>query len=177
MIRPEVREALIRWQEVWISGLIALFGIWVGTRGGYLLGPVGILLVLVGLGLGWSGFQRLRFTSTGEGPGIVEALEGEIRWFGPGIGGSVAVRELEAVGLITVQGLRVWRLVQGDGAVLLIPINAKGIELLFDALTSLPGLEAPRLIRALDMGLDTPFVWRRGAHLSLDGAGRSDTLS
>lgn len=170
MIRPEVKQTLSRWQEVLISGGIALFGLWVGTRGGYLLGPLGGALGLLGLALGWSAFQRLRFTGHSDGPGLVEVLEGEVRWFGPGIGGGVAVRELASVGLVTVQGLRVWRLVQNDGGLLLVPVNAKGIEKLFDALTSLPGLDAATLIRALDQTVDQPFVWSRHGLPLLDEA-------
>lgn len=167
MIRPEVKDTLSRWQEVLISGAIALFGLWLGTRGGYLLGPLGAIIGLLGLGLAWSGFQRMRFTAHTDGPGFVEVIEGEVRWFGPDIGGGIALRELASVGLVTLQGLRVWRLVQNDGGVLLVPVNAKGVEKLFDALTSLPGLDAGKLLRALDMPLDQPLVWRQGSKMDL----------
>ncbi len=92
---------------------------------------------------------------------MVEVDEGQVGWFGPGIGGFVSLAELAEVGLVTVQGLRVWRLRQTDGQLLLVPVNAQGAERLYDALTALPGIDGTRLLAALGNPADTPVVWRR----------------
>lgn len=141
--------------------VVGLVGLWVATRGGWFLAGVGGLVLLLAASLFWSAVQRLRLQPSESGPGIVEIDEGQIAWYGPGIGGFVSVRELAEIGLVTVQGIRVWRLRQLDGQLLLIPTGAKGVERLIDVLTSLPGLEIQRLVSALEAGLDAPFLWRR----------------
>lgn len=161
LIRPEVQAAFWHWREVIFAALLAAFGLWLGTRGGLLLGTVGLLLGALGLGLGWLGWQRLRFARGPLGPGIVEVDEGQIGWYGPGVGGYVALADLAQIGLITVSGLRVWRFLQSDGQVLLIPTHAQGAGALFDALTALPGLDGAALLAALEAPEDTPTIWRK----------------
>lgn len=161
LIRPEVADRLTRWREALAAVAVGAFGLWVATRGGWFLAGVGGLVLLLAASLFWSAVQRLRLQPADAGPGIVEIDEGQIAWYGPGIGGFVSVRELTELGLVTVQGLRVWRLRQADGQLLLIPTGAQGVEGLIDALTALPGLEIQRLVAALEAGVDAPFLWRR----------------
>lgn len=163
LIRPEVAARLHRWREALVALGLGLFGIWVMTRGGWLLAALGAVLLLVAASLFWSAVQRLRLAPAAAGPGLVEIDEGQIAWYGPGIGGFVSVRELAELGLVTVQGIRVWRLRQSDGQLLLVPTGADGVDGLFDALTALPGLEIQRLVAALEAGQDHPILWRRSA--------------
>jgi hypothetical protein len=160
-VRPEVQALFTRWRGVLGAGALALAGVWVFARGGWLMGAVGAVLALAGLGLGWLALQRLRFARPATGPGVVEVIEGQIGWYGPGIGGYVSLSDLTQLGLVTVAGLRCWRLVQADGQLLQVPVDATGAEKLFDALTALPGIEPRRLLTALDLPADSPFLWRR----------------
>lgn len=166
-IRPEVIAQIHRWREVIASAALVGAALWIGTRGGPLLAAIGLLLGAGALGLGRLAWQRLRFARTPDGPGIVEIDEGQIGWYGPGIGGYVALDDLSLVGLITVAKLRVWRLAQTDGQVLLIPTHAQGADALFDALSSLPGMTPGALLAALDSTADTPAIWRRRRPLAL----------
>ena len=161
LIRPELLATLSRHRETLGATLTMGAGLWLATRGGWLLGALGGVVMLAGAGLVWAGLQRLRFARKDSGPGVVEVDEGQIGWFGPGIGGFVSLAELSEVGLITVQGLRVWRFCQTDGQLLLVPVNARGAARIYDALTALPGIDGARLLTALEAGTDTPLIWRR----------------
>lgn len=161
LIRPELAARLHRHREAIGAALAIAAGLWVATRGGLLLGALGGVVVLAGAGLLWTALQRVRFAPKDAGPGVVEVVEGQIGWFGPGIGGYVSLAELSEVGLVTVQGLRVWRFRQTDGHLLLVPVNAQGAARLYDALTALPGIDGARLLTALEAGVDTPLIWRR----------------
>ncbi|MDX5359566.1 MAG: hypothetical protein LPK12_17725 [Rhodobacterales bacterium] len=161
LIRPELAARLTRAREAIGAGLALAFGLWLATRGGWLLAGLGGAVALVGAGLLVAAIQRLRFAPATRGPGVVEVDEGQIAWFGPGIGGFVSLAELAELGLITVQGLRVWRLRQSDGQMLLVPVDAQGAGQLYDALTTLPGIEGHRLLAALGAPGDTPLIWQR----------------
>lgn len=161
LIRPELAARLHRHREAIGAALTIAAGLWLATRGGWVLGMAGAVVITAGAGLLWAALQRQRFARKDVGPGVVEVDEGQIGWFGPGIGGFVSLAELAEVGLITVQGLRVWRFRQTDGQMLLVPINAQGAARLYDALTALPGIDGTRLLAALDAPADTPLIWRR----------------
>lgn len=86
-IRPEVTALVTRWREVIAGvGLIALGAYWMMDVGG-LLAWVGLVLVIAGAALCVIGVQRLRFRSTGRGPGVVLVDEGEVTYMGPLSGG------------------------------------------------------------------------------------------
>lgn len=160
-IRPELAARLHRAREAIAAALFVAFGLWVATRGGIFLLALGGLVMAAGGSLLLMAVQRLRFARPERGPGVVEVDEGQIGWFGPGIGGFVSLADLAELGLVTVQGLRVWRLRQTDGQLLLVPVDAEGAARLYDALTALPGIDGTRLLAALDNPADTPFIWRR----------------
>ena len=92
---------------------------------------------------------------------------------GPQIGGSISLDELTEIRLLSLRGRRAWRLRQADGQVLLVPLDATGAEVLFDAFSSLPGLSSAALVAALagdspPTGQSLPaldggdrLVWRR----------------
>ncbi len=160
-LRPEAKAALLRWREVIAAVVFAAAGVWIIGLGGYFFGALGGVIVATGAGLGFTAQRRMRFARAPTGPGVVEIDEGQVGWFGPGIGGFVSLTELTDLGLVTVAGLRCWRLKQEDGQLLLIPVAATGAERLFDAFAALPGMDPTRLLAALEAEVDHPFVWRR----------------
>ena len=174
LIRTEIHLLLIRWREVIVAGLLALGGLWVASRGGYLLLPVGGAVVALAAVLGIAAFRRLRFAQEVNAPGWVEVDEGQVGYLGPAFGGYVALPDLVEIRLLSMRGRRLWRLKQADGQVLLVPIDAAGAERLFDAFASLPGLDTADLVAALApshhagaasgmaLAAETRVVWRRG---------------
>jgi hypothetical protein len=70
---------------------------------------------------------------------VVDVDEGQISYMGPALGGFVSVPELVELRLVTLRGRRLWRLKQGDGQVLLIPVDAAGAEGLFDVFAACRG--------------------------------------
>ena len=150
LIRPEAAARLYRWREAIGATLALALGLWLATRGGWLLLGLGAAVMLIGAGLLVTAVQRLRFAPISRGPGVVEVDEGQIGYLGPGIGGFVALPDLVEIKLITLRGRRLWRLKQADGQTVLIPVEATGAERLFDAFASLPGLDGAALIAALE---------------------------
>ena len=177
-IRPEARAALWRWREVFAAGVLAAFGLWFMLLGGFLLLPLGAVIVLLAFGLGLLALRRLRFAQSGDAPGVVELDEGQISYFGPTFGGALALRELTELRLITQFGRRMWRLRQQDGQALLIPVEAAGAERLFDAFAALPGMDTGALVaalsptrastgRAVASPSDSRVIWRHPARAVL----------
>lgn len=163
MIRPELRDAMWRAREVISAGIAALFGIWLIMLGGYLLVPLGtIVLVVAGL-MAVQALRRMRFSQDIDAPGMVEVDEGQVGYLGPTFGGFVAIPDMIELRLITVQGQRLWRLKQNDGQALLIPVAAAGAERLFDAFTSLPGMDSHALVEAASGRVGETLVWQRPA--------------
>lgn len=149
MIRPEALAALRRWREVILATGIIGLGLWVATLGGPVLGALGLLGVALGAGLALSGWRRMRFAQEVAAPGMVEVIEGEVRFFGPRLGGSISLADLTELRLVTLRGRRLWRLKQADGQTLLVPVDAAGAGALYDGFTSLPGLDMAALLTAL----------------------------
>ncbi|MDP4031857.1 MAG: hypothetical protein Q8P60_03200 [Pseudorhodobacter sp.] len=152
MIRPAVRAALHRWREVIVAAALAGFGLWLMALGGWLLTPIGAAALVLALGLGVLALRRMRFWHGVGAPGVVEVIEGQISYFGPDVGGFVALPELVEVRLVTLHGRQNWRLKQADGQALLIPVAAAGAAQLFDAFASLPGMDSQALVAALELG-------------------------
>lgn len=183
MIRSEVSAALTRWREAIVAAGVGAFGLWLMALGGWVLTPVGVGLIALAFGLGIVALRRLRFWHGVGAPGVVEVVEGQISYFGPDAGGFVALPDLVELRLITRRGRQSWRLKQGDGQALLIPVAAAGAGQLFDAFASLPGLDSQVLVAALagkggvasgralvlaeDISQIGPVIWRRVARLPL----------
>lgn len=150
LIRPEIAQGAYRAREVILGGLLALAGSWTALQGGFLLAPVG--LGVAGIGLVWTvtAWRRMRFAQAVASPGIVEVDEGQIGYLGPDAGGYVAIPDLSELRLIEMRGRRLWQLRQADGQALLIPVDATGADRLFDAFTSLPGMDTGVLVAALE---------------------------
>jgi hypothetical protein len=163
-VRPEVAAALHRWREVIGAGALAASGVWLLTRAGVILPAIGGLAIAAGGWLALTGWRRLRFEkgTAAAGPGVVEVVEGQVGWFGPGLGGFVALAEVRVLSLVTVAGIRCWRLDQDGGGHLLIPLDAAGAGRLFDAFALLPGLSPAALLAAAEAGgPGSRIVWRR----------------
>jgi hypothetical protein len=178
-VREEARAALWRWRGVFGAAALGVIGLWLALLGGFLLLPIGALIVALALGLGLLAWRRLHFAQTNDAPGVVELIEGQVSYFGPTSGGALALRELEELRLLTQHGQRVWRLRQTDGQTLHIPVAAMGADRLFDAFASLPGMDTGALVaalapkttapagHALTIGPDTRVIWRHPARAAL----------
>lgn len=152
LIRPEVSEALWRLREVIWAGLVVVAGAWLVSLGGWILLPLGLALGIIGAALAVMAWRRARFEQATEAPGVVELDEAQVAYLGPGTGGFLSLQELVELRILSLRGRRLWRLKQADGQALLIPVDAKGAERLFDAFATLPGMDTGALVAALQPG-------------------------
>jgi hypothetical protein len=148
-IRPEITESLTRWREVIAGGAVAVSGLWLVFRPGFLLPGVGLILLALGLGFGVLALRRLRFGQDGEAPGVVRVTEAQVAYMGPRVGGFIGLPDLVELRLLTYRGRRVWKLRAANGEALHIPVEAAGAEALFDAFAGLPGMDSGALVAAL----------------------------
>lgn len=88
-IRPEARENLMRWREALAGAAVVALGLWwaVGSLG--MIRWAGVVLVLLGAALTWSGVQRARFRGGCGGLGVVHVDERQITYLAP-VGGGFA---------------------------------------------------------------------------------------
>ena len=172
MIRTEALAWLWRWREVAFGLVLLVAGLWVASGGGYLLVPFGGAIAALGLAFAVMAWRRLRFGQGDGGPGVVEVIEGQIGYLGPGGGGYVGLPDLVELRILVLRGRKVWRLKQSDGQALLIPIDAVGADALFDAFASLPGLDMGALVAATELApatgatalavvVEQRVIWRR----------------
>ena len=162
--RPEAKATLWRWREVLVGVGLAVLALWLLAQARGVLGYIAPVL-LVGAGaLIMVGLQRGRFRGASGGLGTVQVIEGEVIYFGPLTGGSVALRELQRLTLDGGQTPPHWRLDQPDHTPLLIPVDADGADALFDAFSALPGLRTEQMLAKLRAGTRAPVViWERSA--------------
>ena len=153
-IRPELLTTAHRWREVIAGVALGAFGLWTATRGGWVLTPLGLALLALGAAWAFTALRRLRFQQDGEAPGLVRVTEAQIAYYGPRVGGFVGLPDLAEIRLLTLRGRRIWKLKQGDGQLLHIPVESDGAETLFDAFATLPGIDMAALVAAL--GTDAP---------------------
>lgn len=169
MIRPELRDRLNRWSEVIFASAVALLGLWLSLLGGVFFAGIGLLCILVGIALAIGAWRRLPFRRQIDAPGVVEVEEGAIRYYGAAaLGGEIALRDLTEIRLLRLQGRGHWRLRNGQGEALLIPVDAAGAASLADAFTSLPGLNMGAVSNALahvsEQQDAVSTLWRRSDH-------------
>ena len=161
-LRPEVAALLRRWAEVILALAVIALGLWIAARPGPVVQGFGyVLMALAGLAL-IPAIRRARFAVEGQGPGVVQVIEGRILYMGPVTGGAVSVAEMTSLSLRRDhQGDAAWLLTE-PGQMLVIPVDAAGADALFDAFTSLPGLGAMRLLSARrNPRMGTQTLWRR----------------
>lgn len=162
--RPEAVAAVLRWREVLVGLGLGLLGLWLVSGPGFLLAIPGYAFVAGGIALIWMGIQRGRFRGPDGGAGAVQVVEGQIAYFGPLTGGTVALGEIDSLTLEGGMHPAHWRLTQKGQPPLLIPVNAAGADALFDAFAALPGLKTERMLGALQSDRDqTVVIWHRPA--------------
>ena len=164
MIRPEARALLHRWREVLAGAALAAFGLWTALSPLPVITALGLALGVAGAGVALVGLRRMRFASTGTGPGIVQLVEGQIAYFGPDSGGFVALDDLAEIGLTDAGAA--WLLRDVTGQRLTIPRAAAGADALFDAFARLEGFDMAQVLRSIDSGHGAPvarILWRRKA--------------
>ena len=166
-IHPELAARLASWHETMAATAIVALGAWLIGLGGYFLVPLGGAVCALGVIWAAIALRRRRFRRAVTAPGVVEVDEGQVGYLGPTFGGFVSLRELTEIRVIDIHGQRLWRLKQGDGQVLLIPLAAAGAELLHDAFSTLPGIDMAVLSRALDAQGGTDILWRHPAWAAL----------
>lgn len=149
-IRPEARARIWQWREVLAGAALALAGLWLIMGPGQFLAIPGYALIAGGLALAAMGVQRARFRSKGGGAGAVQIVEGQVAYFGPLTGGSVALADLLQLTLEGEMFPAHWKLTQADTPPLLIPVNAVGADALFDAFARLPGLRTEQMLKELN---------------------------
>lgn len=168
-LRPELARALSRGREVIAGMAVSGFGLWLVWLGGYLLVPLGLVILALGAVLARQAWRRLHFVQGQDAPGVIELDEAQLGYLGPTEGGFVSLEDLVELRLIRVRGERVWRLKQLDGQALLIPVEAQGAGKLFDAFAALPGMDSGALVSALSatpgpQGIaEARVIWRRPA--------------
>jgi hypothetical protein len=147
-LRPEVHAALWRWREVMAGLAVIGFGLWWATA---MYSPVRWLFLplLVGAGIAWTGFQRVRFRRGGGGAGVVQIDERRLTYWGPLSGGTVDMDDLGRLAFDPGHKPAHWVLTPRGGTPLLIPVDAEGADGLFDLFTALPGLKAERMLDLL----------------------------
>lgn len=161
--RPEATAAVWRWREAICGVFAALVGLWLVSGPGFLLAIPGYAFLAGGGLLIWIGIQRGRFRGPNDGAGTVHVDEGQVTYFGPLTGGTVALREMDSLTLDGGMFPAHWRLAQSGQAPLLIPVNADGADALFDAFATLPGLRTERMLTTLRSDPHQAVViWTRG---------------
>lgn len=161
-IRPQARAAIARWREALIGSSIATLGIYWVLGPGRLLGWVGWLLIIAGAALVVVGLQRARFRTGTDGAGVVQVDEGQITYFGPLTGGTIAICDLTLISLDPTMTPAHWVLEQPTQVPLFIPVNATGVDALFDVFATLPGLRTQTMLSALSSPGKIPrIIWQR----------------
>lgn len=165
-IRPEIRRWLSVHAEALSCAAVGLAGLWLAFRGGWFLALLGGVVALTGVVLMLGALRRLAFRRVIAAQGVVEIVEGAIRYYGAETpGAEMPLRDLAEIRLLRVAGRAQWRLRSIGGEALLIPVEAAGAAALADAFTALPGLDLGATSAALSAVADGDAamrtVWRR----------------
>ena len=156
IIRPEAQAFLTRWRDVILGAGIGALGLWWGLTSMGLVMVFGWALVVLAAMLIWSAWQRMGFATSGEDPGLVDVLEGQISYFSAQAGGFASLSELVEIRILQAGSQRSWVLISQGWPDLVIPVGAAGAEKLFDAFAALPGLTGGMLVAALQTEGGTP---------------------
>ena len=165
-IRPELRQWVRDRAEMLVFAAVFLLGLYVALLGGWFLALVGGCVMVIGGVLAVGAFRRSPFRRPIGAPGVVEVVEGAIRYYGATErGGEIALRDLSEIRLLRVEGRAHWRLRSISAEALLVPADAAGASALADAFTALPGLDMGMVSHALAQVADKDdairTVWRR----------------
>lgn len=166
-LRPEVQATLWRWREIIAGFAIFGFGLWWANA---MYSPVRWLalpILVLGVAVVWTGFQRVRFRRGGGGAGVVQIVERRLAYWGPLTGGVVDLDDLSRLAFDPGHKPPHWVLTPRGGAPLFIPVDAEGADALFDLFTALPGLKAERMLDLLAHPPDHAVVLWDAAQLRL----------
>ena len=182
LIRPAAAATLRRFSEVLIALALAGLGFWLMALGGWLLGPLGGVTIVLCLAWAVQALRRVRFHQPARFPGVVEVDEAQVGYYAPETGGYVSLDDLAELRMVRLRGNRFWRLKQSDGQALLVPVDAAGSDRLYDAFAALPGMDTQALVAALEDATPAgsplpvtaesigPVIWRRPAAARRGGA-------
>ncbi|MDB2475665.1 hypothetical protein N9X06_01685 [Paracoccaceae bacterium] len=165
-MRQDAIETLQRFSGLIIALCTICLGLyWILNSFGLLM-IVGYPVAFIGIALGYSAIQRLRFHRNTEGQGIVHFVEGQITYFGPESGGIVAVGDITRVMLHKIGRENVWVIEQPAQPALVIPTNAQGADRLFDAFVLLPNWNVEfTLSRLEDNQSHEDVIWQSNQYL------------
>lgn len=167
-IRPPVTAHFTKWREAYFVGAVLLLGLWLFMRGSetlnLILQGLGLVVSLIGIILLRTTIQRIRFKRTEIAPGIVTITEREINYFGPLTGKTISLDSLHKIELRQSEAYAaIWVLHNTEGDPMIVPTSAKGSESLFDAFTSLSGVQMDTLVAALNQTpIRNQLIWKRG---------------
>lgn len=162
LIRPELQAWLIPRKELLAAIVCMAVAGWIATWGGWFYAALGFAGFAICCAWMLGSWRRLAFHRDIAAPGVVEVIEGEIRYYAArAIGGSLALRDLNEIRLIRLNGHDHWRLKSRNAEALLIPVEASGAESLADAFAALPGMDLGRVSAALSQkgGPSLRIVW------------------
>lgn len=163
-IRPEVLQAARRWRESLVGAGAVCLGAWLGLTGSGAAPIIGAGLAAGGALLALAGLQRGRFRRGGGGAGVVSLDEGRLSYFGPFDGGVAALGDVAAIDLLTGKSGSAWVIESAGAPPLVIPADAEGAEVLFDAFGTLPGLDTAAMLRAVERPVPgRVMIWARVA--------------
>lgn len=165
-MRQDAIETLKRFRGLIIALCTICLGLyWILNSFGLLM-IVGYPVTFIGITLGYSTIQRLRFHRNNEGQGIVHFVEGQITYFGPESGGIVAAGDITRVVLRRIGLENVWVIEQPAQPALVIPTNAQGADRLFDAFVLLPNWNVEfTLSRLEDNQSHEDVIWQSNQYL------------
>ena len=174
MISPQTLAQIHRWWEVGVVAALAALGAYWAALGGYVLLPLGVSVIALCIPMGLSAYRRLRFAQSVTAAGVIEVVEGELRFFAPpdaaqpaAMGGFMNLPDLVELRLVHLDHHRFWRLKSLDGQALMIPVDAAGNDALFDVFAALPNIDSAALVNALSTqsatGTATQTLWRAPA--------------
>jgi hypothetical protein len=170
-IRPEVREALWRWREVIVCGLLILWGVRMIGVGldresvtqTFMGGAVSALFAVL---LFWA-VLRAKMYKPVKAVGVVEVTEREVGYLAPEGGAYVSLDDLVKLEIVTndrgpAEDDVFWVLSHRNGEPIAIPASAKGSELLFDAFAALKGVDFEAAVRAMGSTENARFlIWEK----------------
>lgn len=166
-IRPELRRALWHWREVIVTlAITALFGWWAFGSFGVMFW-IALTAMLIAAGFTFAAIQRARFAQDGDGVGVVEVDEGVVSYLTAHMGAQVEIAALTSVMLVpqgmgTAKGKATWLLGAPGQMPLHIPLNAHGVDQLFDVFVGLEGIETEKMLRQIKQMPDQPVViWKK----------------
>lgn len=167
IFRLDAQEIVSRWKEMFWSGVVLLWALWLMWRAyifsSIISGLIGGAIAVVALTVLYVAYSRARLHRAGSAPGIVEVREGEVTYFAPDeTGGSIDIANLKRLDISSLPNTnsnRNWVL-WAHGTSLAIPIAAQGADQLIEVFGALPGIRYDQMRAAFDSEEEGVFtIW------------------